>query len=61
MHDGLEIDLVTHDIHKFFALMLKKRSVALSAMTKITSQSPLKPLMRRITWRPGDWHLASLR
>lgn len=24
IHDGLEIDLVTHDIHKFFGLMLKK-------------------------------------
>jgi uncharacterized protein len=24
VHDGLDIDLVTHDVHKFFGLMLKK-------------------------------------
>ena len=29
IHDGLEIDLVTHDIHKFFSLMLKKNGYVL--------------------------------
>ena len=29
MHDGLEIDLVTHDISKFFALMIKKNGYVL--------------------------------
>lgn len=29
IHDGLEIDLVTHDAHKFFSLMLKKNGYVL--------------------------------
>lgn len=29
MHDGLEIDLVTHDVRKFFGLMLKKNGYVL--------------------------------
>lgn len=29
IHDSLEIDLVTHDIHKFFSLMLKKNGYVL--------------------------------
>jgi len=29
IHDGLEIDLVTHDVHKFFGLMLKKNGYVL--------------------------------
>ncbi len=29
IHDGLEIDLVTHDVHKFFSLMLKKNGYVL--------------------------------
>src|SRR6516165_5768143 len=29
IHDGLEIDLVTHDARKFFALMLKKNGYVL--------------------------------
>jgi uncharacterized protein len=29
VHDGLEIDLVTHDAHKFFSLLLKKNGYVL--------------------------------
>ena len=29
IHDGLEIDLVTHDAHKFFGLLLKKNGYVL--------------------------------
>ena len=29
VHDGLEIDLVTHDAHKFFGLLLKKNGYVL--------------------------------
>ena len=29
IHDGLEIDLVTHDVRKFFALMMKKNGYVL--------------------------------
>lgn len=29
IHDGLEIDLVTHDAHKFFSLLLKKNGYVL--------------------------------
>lgn len=29
MHDGLEIDLVTHDVRKFFAMMLQKNGYVL--------------------------------
>src|SRR5690349_11249413 len=29
IHDGLEIDLVTHDVHKFFGLVLKKNGYVL--------------------------------
>src|SRR3954453_13403492 len=29
IREGLEIDLVTHDVHKFFTLMLKKNGYAL--------------------------------
>ena len=36
VHDGLEIDLVTHDAHKFFTLMLKKNGYVLEQL-----QSPL--------------------
>jgi predicted nucleotidyltransferase len=32
MHDGLEIDLVTHDAKKFFALMLKKNGYVLEQL-----------------------------
>jgi uncharacterized protein len=33
IHDGLEIDLVTHDVRKFFALMLKKNGYVLEQVT----------------------------
>src|ERR1700726_1615687 len=36
MHDGLEIDLVTHDAKKFFSLLLKKNGYVLEQV-----QSPL--------------------
>jgi hypothetical protein len=29
IHDGLEIDLVTHEVHKFFGLLLKKNGYVL--------------------------------
>src|SRR4051812_14411097 len=32
IHDGLEIDLVTHDAHKFFTLMLKKNGYVLEQL-----------------------------
>lgn len=32
IHDGLEIDLVTHDVHKFFSLMLKKNGYVLEQL-----------------------------
>src|SRR5918995_2426397 len=32
MHDGLEIDLVTHDVHKFFGLLLKKNGYVLEQL-----------------------------
>jgi predicted nucleotidyltransferase len=32
VHDGLEIDLVTHDVHKFFGLMLKKNGYVLEQL-----------------------------
>ena len=32
MHDGLEIDLVTHDVKKFFGLMLKKNGYVLEQL-----------------------------
>jgi predicted nucleotidyltransferase len=32
VHDGLEIDLVTHDAHKFFSLMLKKNGYVLEQL-----------------------------
>src|SRR6187200_106099 len=32
IHDGLEIDLVTHDARKFFALMLKKNGYVLEQL-----------------------------
>jgi len=39
IHDGLEIDLVTHDAKKFFGLMLKKNGYVL--------EQPLSPLIVR--------------
>src|SRR5271155_1284599 len=32
IHDGLEIDLVTHDVRKFFTLMLKKNGYVLEQL-----------------------------
>lgn len=32
MHDGLEIDLVTHDVRKFFGLLLKKNGYVLEQL-----------------------------
>src|SRR4051812_13864021 len=32
IHDGLEIDLVTHDVKKFFGLMLKKNGYVLEQL-----------------------------
>src|SRR6478672_3347032 len=32
IRDGLEIDLVTHDAHKFFSLMLKKNGYVLEQL-----------------------------
>jgi uncharacterized protein len=32
VHDGLEIDLVTHDAHKFFGLLLKKNGYVLEQL-----------------------------
>ncbi len=32
IHDGLEIDLVTHDVHKFFTLMLRKNGYVLEQL-----------------------------
>lgn len=32
LHDGLEIDLVTHDAHKFFGLLLKKNGYVLEQL-----------------------------
>jgi predicted nucleotidyltransferase len=32
VHDGLEIDLVTHDAHKFFGLMLRKNGYVLEQL-----------------------------
>jgi predicted nucleotidyltransferase len=32
IHDGLEIDLVTHDAHKFFGLLLKKNGYVLEQL-----------------------------
>jgi hypothetical protein len=41
IHDGLEIDLVTHDVRKFFGLMLKKNGYVLEQL--------LSPLIVRTT------------
>lgn len=41
IHDGLEIDLVTHDAHKFFALLLRKNGYVLEQL--------LSPLVVRTT------------
>lgn len=41
IHDGLEIDLVTHDVRKFFALLLKKNGYVLEQV--------LSPLVVRTT------------
>ena len=32
IHDGLEIDLVTHDMHKFFSMLLKKNGYVLEQL-----------------------------
>lgn len=42
IHDGLEIDLVTHDVRKFFALMLKKNGYVLEQVTSplVVSTTP---------------------
>src|ERR1043165_83342 len=32
VHDGLEIDLVTHDVYKFFGLLLKKNGYVLEQL-----------------------------
>src|SRR2546421_12924200 len=32
IHDGLEIDLVTHDVKKFFSLLLKKNGYVLEQL-----------------------------
>ena len=32
IHDGLEVDLVTHDVKKFFLLMLKKNGYVLEQL-----------------------------
>src|SRR6476620_5352712 len=32
LHDGLEIDLVTHDVAKFFGLLLKKNGYVLEQL-----------------------------
>ena len=43
IHDGLEIDLVTHDAHKFFQLMLRKNGYVLEQL-----YSPL--VVRTTAW-----------
>src|SRR5947209_15772315 len=46
VHDGLEIDLVTHDTKKFFSLLLKKNGYVLEQV--------LSPLVIRTTPEPAE-------
>ena len=62
IHDGLEIDLVTHDVKKFFGLMLKKNGYVLeqifSPLVVLTTpeHEELKALGRRCITRYHAHH-----
>lgn len=53
IHDGLEIDLVTHDVRKFFALMLKKNGYVLEQVTSplVVSTTPEHEVLKALV--PG--------
>ena len=38
--DGIELDLVTHDVRKFFELLLRKNGYVLSSSTRRSSSTP---------------------
>lgn len=62
IHDGLEIDLVTHDAHKFFGLMLKKNGYVLEQLLSplVVQSTPeheeLKSIGRRCVTRHHAHH-----
>lgn len=62
LHDGLEIDLVTHDVHKFFSLLLKKNGYVLeqvlSPLVVFTTpeHEELKSIARKLVTRHHAHH-----
>lgn len=62
IHDGLEIDLVTHDIRKFFGLMLKKNGYVLEQVMSpfVVSSTPeheeLKAIVADCVTRYHSYH-----
>lgn len=62
IHDGMEIDLVTHDIRKFFGLMLKKNGYVLEQVTSplVVSTTPeheeLKSIVSDCVTRYHSYH-----
>jgi len=65
IHDSLEIDLVTHDVRKFFALMLKKNGYVLEQVTSplVVSTTPehdkLKALVPGCVTKYHSYHYLS--
>lgn len=60
IHDGLEIDLVTHDVRKFFGLMLKKNGYVLEQVLSplVIQSSPEHEQLCRLALRCVTKHHA---